>query len=101
MLSDGRTVLGVLGEPYRTEGQREITSFGGWRAYTAARETAPAADTRVATVAGAEPYAFAFPLRATALLMVDFQRDFVAPGGFGEALGNDVSLLRGALYSPE
>jgi gamma-glutamylcyclotransferase (GGCT)/AIG2-like uncharacterized protein YtfP len=32
-LADGRTVLGVLGEPILCEGQREITSFGGWRAY--------------------------------------------------------------------
>jgi gamma-glutamylcyclotransferase (GGCT)/AIG2-like uncharacterized protein YtfP len=32
-LSDGRTVLGVLGEPILCEGQREITNFGGWRAY--------------------------------------------------------------------
>jgi gamma-glutamylcyclotransferase (GGCT)/AIG2-like uncharacterized protein YtfP len=32
-LADGRTVLGVLGEPVLCEGQREITSFGGWRAY--------------------------------------------------------------------
>lgn len=32
-LADGRTVLGVLGEPILCEGKREITSFGGWRAY--------------------------------------------------------------------
>lgn len=35
-LSDGSEVLGVLGEPFLCEGQREITQFGGWRAY---RET--------------------------------------------------------------
>ncbi len=35
-LEDGSTVLGVLGEPALVEGQREITSFGGWRAYIAA-----------------------------------------------------------------
>ena len=35
-LSDGSEVLGVLGEPILCEGQKEITQFGGWRAYTAA-----------------------------------------------------------------
>ena len=35
-LADGSEVLGVLGEPVLCEGQKEITSFGGWRAYTAA-----------------------------------------------------------------
>jgi hypothetical protein len=35
-LADGTVVLGVLGEPALCEGQKEITSFGGWRAYTAA-----------------------------------------------------------------
>lgn len=34
-LSDGSEVLGVLGEPALCDGQKEITSFGGWRAYTA------------------------------------------------------------------
>lgn len=38
-LADGSTVLGVLGEPFLCEGQREITGFGGWRAYAAARAT--------------------------------------------------------------
>ena len=32
-LIGGREVLGVLGEPILCEGQREITSFAGWRAY--------------------------------------------------------------------
>ena len=34
VLDDGSTVLGVLGEPALVESQREITGFGGWRAYT-------------------------------------------------------------------
>ena len=38
LLKDGSVVLGVLGEPFLCEGQREITSFGGWRAYTAAQQ---------------------------------------------------------------
>jgi hypothetical protein len=34
-LADGSEVLGVLGEPILCEGQREITSYGGWREYNA------------------------------------------------------------------
>jgi nicotinamidase-related amidase len=45
----------------------------------------------------AEPYEFAFEPRTVALVIIDMQRDFVDPGGFGEALGNDVSLLRRAI----
>src|SRR5262245_1475401 len=37
-LSDGEEVLGVLGEPVLCEGMKEITSYGGWRAYGAGRE---------------------------------------------------------------
>jgi hypothetical protein len=40
-LDDGAVVLGVLGEPFLCEGQREITALGGWRAYIAARKPAP------------------------------------------------------------
>jgi gamma-glutamylcyclotransferase (GGCT)/AIG2-like uncharacterized protein YtfP len=36
-LADGEETLGVLGEPVLCEGQREITEYGGWRAYIAAR----------------------------------------------------------------
>ncbi|MEO1299702.1 MAG: glutamyl-tRNA amidotransferase [Cyanobacteria bacterium J06636_16] len=34
-LADGSVVLGVIGEPLTVEGQKEITAFGGWRAYQA------------------------------------------------------------------
>jgi biuret amidohydrolase len=49
----------------------------------------------------AEPYAFEFDPATTALLMIDFQRDFVYPGGFGESLGNDTSPLLAALKPAE
>lgn len=39
-LADGSEVLGVLGEPVLCEGQREITAFGGWRAYAERVEVA-------------------------------------------------------------
>ncbi len=42
----------------------------------------------------AQPFAYEFELARTALIIIDMQRDFVEPGGFGETLGNDVSLLR-------
>ena len=45
----------------------------------------------------AEPYEFEFQPTSSALVIIDMQRDFVDPGGFGEALGNDVSLLRKAI----
>lgn len=45
----------------------------------------------------AEPYEYEFHTRSCALMIIDMQRDFVDPGGFGEALGNDVSLLRKAI----
>jgi nicotinamidase-related amidase len=42
----------------------------------------------------AEPGTFTFALDAMALIVIDMQRDFCEPGGFGETLGNDVALLR-------
>lgn len=35
ILANGDEVLGVLGEPFRCEGQLEITQYGGWRSYIA------------------------------------------------------------------
>jgi len=42
----------------------------------------------------AEPYELEFDSASTALIIIDMQRDFVMPGGFGEALGNDVKQLQ-------
>ena len=41
-LADGSEALGVIGEPVLCEGQREITSHGGWRTYLASRAGARA-----------------------------------------------------------
>ncbi|HTC08317.1 MAG TPA: isochorismatase family cysteine hydrolase [Acetobacteraceae bacterium] len=45
----------------------------------------------------ADPYAFEFKPCTAALVIIDMQRDFLEPGGFGAALGNDVSRLRSAI----
>jgi nicotinamidase-related amidase len=41
----------------------------------------------------AQPFTFAFRPETTALIVIDMQRDFAEPGGFGASLGNDVSRV--------
>jgi nicotinamidase-related amidase len=45
----------------------------------------------------AQPQSIEFDVDRTALVIIDMQRDFLEPGGFGESLGNDISLLRSAV----
>ena len=97
--------------PVRLADGREIrasSTRASWpRAATpTSRRTATGAPTWRASATGrqamtmrfeAEPYPLEFEPASTALLIIDMQRDFVEPGGFGELLGNDVSLLRSAI----
>ncbi|GAB3823600.1 cysteine hydrolase family protein [Dactylosporangium cerinum] len=47
------------------------------------------------------PGPFTFDPATTALVVIDMQRDFMEPGGFGETLGNDVSQLRRVIAPTE
>ena len=49
------------------------------------------------TVVQAEPEPISIDVDRTALVIIDMQRDFLLPGGFGESLGNDVSRLTAAV----
>ena len=48
----------------------------------------------MAEITGAAPFSYAFDPATTALIVIDMQRDFIEKGGFGAALGNDVTPLQ-------
>lgn len=45
----------------------------------------------------ADPFDFRFDPTSIALIVIDMQRDFIEPGGFGQTLGNDISHLQRAI----
>ena len=48
----------------------------------------------MAEIAGALPFKFIFDPETTAVMVIDMQRDFLEPNGYGAALGNDVTALK-------
>jgi nicotinamidase-related amidase len=55
----------------------------------------------MAATVPALPYPYTFDPASTALVVIDMQRDFLEPGGFGESLGNDVEQLRRTIAPTE
>jgi nicotinamidase-related amidase len=51
----------------------------------------------MAILAEAQPFPFSFDPATTAVIVIDMQRDFIEPGGFGASLGNDVRRLQAIL----
>ena len=45
----------------------------------------------------AKPYPYSFPRRQTALLVIDMQRDFLLPNGFGEIQGGSLEAVQGSI----
>ncbi|KAK4939424.1 hypothetical protein LTR10_020321 [Elasticomyces elasticus] len=45
----------------------------------------------------AKPYPFTFPLKSTALLVIDMQRDFILPGGFGDIQGGNLEAVQASI----
>jgi nicotinamidase-related amidase/gamma-glutamylcyclotransferase (GGCT)/AIG2-like uncharacterized protein YtfP len=94
-LEDGSEAYGILYPRALAEGEHpDITHYGGWRAYL--REKASGGTSGLSPVM-ADPYPFPFRPASAALLVIDMQRDFLDPGGFGAALGNDVRRLQSAV----
>ena len=99
VMSEGRIVF----ETPAASAERHVLGahMGGGDHAPPARRAAPAAASahptrrRRAMQIDANPFAYEFELDRTALVIIDMQRDFIEPGGFGETLGNDVALLAG------
>lgn len=109
LLADGSTVLGVLAEPFNLEGRKDISSYGGWRAYAATLNGSAAVGNGVGAppplqnAAGpmkvkGEPYEWPWngDLRPenTVFLIIDMQVDFCGEGGYVDRMGYDLSLTQ-------
>ena len=83
-----RTPIGVI-----RPAERPATSFRVEKG-SERHDRAAGQGGRMTSIA-ATPFAFDFDVATTALVIIDMQRDFVEPGGFGASLGNDVTRAAG------
>jgi nicotinamidase-related amidase len=103
-VGDGANLAPKLVRPLNAEFNRagsaaraveNIRSFRGAPSPGRRGDETKGAETLIDTIEiAAEPYEFVLDPKHCALLIIDMQRDFLEPGGFGEMLGNDVSQLR-------
>lgn len=98
-MADGGELLGVLAEPYLVKGQKEITSYGGWRAYKASLSASDSVTrgnsvTRVTGDPYDWPYNGDLKPSNTVFLIIDMQTDFCGKGGYVEQMGYDLSLTQ-------
>ena len=89
LLSD---CTGATDEGNHQAALKMITMQGG--VFGAVADSTPVHRGGLVIAIDATPYAFELIPEQCALLIIDMQRDFLEPGGFGEMLGNDVSQLR-------
>jgi len=87
----------IVGDWFTTGQTGRLARLSVYGAQLPKPKPPPQVQGKEVVLGSAKPYKYSFRIPATALVMIDFQRDFLLPGGFGASLGNDVSQLQSAV----